>query len=622
MNKLAMIITFGIVLLCMGTKFNSMAMSSVNLTADEIASLQEQIKKLDAEIVKKEHDLEKAGQIEEFGAAKELNRLRKQRIAIENKLTLNDILAEYPIRKSIPAQECPFPERIKRIIDKLKPEIVTLQTPLAPLYIDSIAWSHDENKLATSSPDFVPSPSGRIAYGSIVQIWNTHGTRLGQDLYIKNYHGFDLLTNSYIESSWSTHPGYLWSPDDAKLAFLSTTTTVKIQDIARNIPYQLDNATDVISMAWSPDGAKLAIAYESYTKIWDIPTGKQITLNQDMLPTTFLSVAWSPDGTKLATGSELSGFKRTIGEIKIWDATTGIAMRNLLHGESIYSMGWSPDGSKIAAEAVQHTGGNVVLIWNQLTGEVRQLQKNNSYIQSIGWNSNGSKLAVVYRSGSGSLVAQIWDAATGIRLSPELVAGDFLQISWSPDGTMLLSTRNNIKIWDANTGAELWQDLLSTENTAAWSPDGTNLATASNVEVKIWDIATKKPIASIVKVNPNPHGLLAWSPNSKKLAIGSYNTRVVIWDWKRENLSGLNHFITHLNIDQCDLLQAFDMAIKEKGRIDATEDQWHTFTTFPKPLRDALRIYIKEPIRANPPALEENKRKEMEERVGKAFEQM
>lgn len=58
-------------------------------------------------------------------------------------------------------------------------------------------------------------------------------------------------------------------------------------------------------------------------------------------------------------------------------------------------------------------------------------------------------------------------------------------------------------------------------------------------------------------------------------------------------------FLTSLNIDQCDLLRAIDMAMQQVGRIQATGDQWYTFTTLPAVVQHALRLYIKQPP-ANP----------------------
>ncbi|RMH21058.1 MAG: hypothetical protein D6698_03215, partial [Gammaproteobacteria bacterium] len=72
----------------------------------------------------------------------------------------------------------------------------------------------------------------------------------------------------------------------------------------------------VRSVAWSPDGSKVATASDDYTaKIWDAATGTELATLSGHTDAVF-SVAWSPDGSKVATASRDN-------TAKIWDAATG-----------------------------------------------------------------------------------------------------------------------------------------------------------------------------------------------------------------------------------------------------------------------------------------------------------
>ena len=67
-----------------------------------------------------------------------------------------------------------------------------------------------------------------------------------------------------------------------------------------------------------------------------------------------LSVAWSPDGTKIASGSNDN-------TVRVWDAATGKLLRTLKgHSASVYAVVWSPDGTKIASGSYDKT----VIIWS------------------------------------------------------------------------------------------------------------------------------------------------------------------------------------------------------------------------------------------------------------------
>ena len=72
----------------------------------------------------------------------------------------------------------------------------------------------------------------------------------------------------------------------------------------------------VWSIAWSPDGSKLATACGDRTaKVWKVVSGAELVSlrgHQDSVQ----NIAWSPDGSKLATASD----DRTA---KVWEASTG-----------------------------------------------------------------------------------------------------------------------------------------------------------------------------------------------------------------------------------------------------------------------------------------------------------
>jgi WD40 repeat protein len=75
-----------------------------------------------------------------------------------------------------------------------------------------------------------------------------------------------------------------------------------------------------MSVAFSPDGKRLASASEDETvKVWDATTGQE-TLTLKGHNDAVWSVAFSPDGKRLASASGSPFAPNPPGEVKVWDA--------------------------------------------------------------------------------------------------------------------------------------------------------------------------------------------------------------------------------------------------------------------------------------------------------------
>jgi len=272
---------------------------------------------------------------------------------------------------------------------------------------------------------------------------------------------------SHVRLTLSGHSNYVssvaWSPDGKRLATASYDETAKVWDAAtgKELLTLSGHSNYVFSVAWSPDGMRLATGGDNTAKVWDTNSGKELlTLSGHSGPVS--GVAWSPDGKRLATGS----WDKTA---KVWDATTGKELLTLSgHNASVISVEWSPDGKWLVTGSVDNTAK----VWDAATGkEPLTLSGHNGAVISVAWSPDGKRLA----TGSGDKTAKVWDAATGkelLTLSGH--SSEITSVAWSPDSKRLAtaSADKTAKVWDADTGKELL--TLSghggTVRTVAWAP--------------------------------------------------------------------------------------------------------------------------------------------------------
>ena len=181
--------------------------------------------------------------------------------------------------------------------------------------------------------------------------WSRDGTKLVYSTTVCDYYSYycngalemvDRVTGKFTTLDYALRAGRpKWSPVDDIIAYVDLSTgKVFLLDVAASTTAMV-NIPDVItlSVAWSPDGTRLAITCLSATA-WDL-----CTVNRDGSGLTHLhvdsfieAVSWSPDGRTLAFSAIESE-----GRIKLIDVD-GSNMRDLGRG---YTPAWSPDGLQI-----------------------------------------------------------------------------------------------------------------------------------------------------------------------------------------------------------------------------------------------------------------------------------
>jgi eukaryotic-like serine/threonine-protein kinase len=305
--------------------------------------------------------------------------------------------------------------------------------------------------------------------------------------------------------------------------------------LCRVEPVVLRDKIDVNSVAFSPDGERLASASDDgEIKVWNSKTGKVIQTipkahtGSNAHPGFVSSVVFHPDGEHLAsTGGDQ--------QVKVWDLTTGLPVFAgpfgvVNNNGTAYTVAFSPDGRRLAAGsdgAVNTWDWRNNLLLHTLPGhEKRGI--------SVAFSRDGRRLA----SGSWGGDVKLWDAVTGgepLQTFPESrnTPHPISALAFSPDGRRLATASfgRRVDVWDTTTGGLVYTSPHSgLAMCVAFTPDGLRFASAGEDRaVRIWDATTGREVLGL-RGHTDQCGCVVFSPDGRRLASASKDGTIRIWD--------------------------------------------------------------------------------------------
>ena len=210
------------------------------------------------------------------------------------------------------------------------------------------------------------------------------------------------------------------------------------------------------------------------------------------------SLAFSPDGERLAVAT-------TDGQVRVFrvhsNGDFSGSARYLGHRQAVNTVAWSPDGTCIASAG----NDTAVHVWDAINGEVRYIYRGHAaLVYALAFSPDGAWIA------SAGLASEllVWDAQTGMhRLSYRGHRGIVRAVAWSPDGRKLASGGEDrqVEVWDAASGKTLFSAWGHAQAVlcVAWSPDSRYIATGGQDHLALsgtWQLVNWwRPIAAIVE---------------------------------------------------------------------------------------------------------------------------
>lgn len=279
-----------------------------------------------------------------------------------------------------------------------------------------------------------------------------------------------------------THPAFAQASEQ-----LSEKAVVKAAKKERSFAR---HSSSVPSVAFSPDGKRIASAGRDRVKVTDTESGKELLKLKNSRHMEFRSVAFSPDGHWLAGGqSYLKGRKSRwqgdsqvttffhYGEVLIWDAQSGTIKTTINHHNyPAWQIAFSPDSRWLAIatgpipndegknceKELCDGAGEVFLLETNSWKLVTRLRGKTLPLQTLAfspdsrWLAGSSRMIEGVRSGvpEEGFEIFVWDVASGtLKHTLPGHARPITTMTFSPDGNLLASAGRDLslKIWDMQT---------------------------------------------------------------------------------------------------------------------------------------------------------------------------
>ncbi|MCX6922356.1 MAG: WD40 repeat domain-containing protein [Verrucomicrobia bacterium] len=396
--------------------------------------------------------------------------------------------------------------------------------------VRSVAFARDGRRLLTASDDRTAKLwELKVEVGPVVRAeerrtFSGHSAALTSAAFVPGER--QILTGSQDGSA------KLWDCDFSNDAviFEDAGTTAKVTAISPDGRYVLSFATEEL--------ANNRTRYHP-VRLWDARTGKRLTELPEQAG-FITSLGFTPDSRLAILRSRALGIddqhysERVVG---LWNIAASQPVTSFPALTNVWaSVAFSPDGKRLYTGSVKESS-----IWNVETGQrIAVLKDALLYLGYAAFSPDGHRLAARFGSGgdSNTLVAQkatgikseeypalkVWDADTGAELAT--YRGSVLAFTMLPDSRTALSQDFSAGIiWDLDSGGEVRK--IGT-GPGVFSPDFRRLC-GTGGEIKVLDFESGKVVSTLRGHSDRSHPS-GFSPDGRRVWTSSANGTAKLWD--------------------------------------------------------------------------------------------
>jgi WD40 repeat protein len=341
----------------------------------------------------------------------------------------------------------------------------------------------------------------------------------GADCAIRLWNTSDFTARGTLRGHTGAVRSVVFSSDGSRLYSGSADKTARSWEVSRGThgPVALAHTGAGYACTFSTDGRTIAgAAYNGEMILWDAATGVVSARADAHGKSPVCHSAFSPDGKVIATCS----WDRTV---RTFEAGTLKPIRTMDAGAGAAWCVFSPDGARVLAALTNKSA----VVLNAENGErVLTLEGHAGRVEQAAFSPDGSLIATA------SDALRVFDAATGTLLGTSPRSGAIATCAFSPDGSVLVSgsMSGEVRVHDPRTATPI-RTLLTTDRPVyrvAFSPDGGRVAAAA---IELFILNPQRP-GEALRIKPLKETIwdVCFSPDGTRLAAMSWDGAGVVLD--------------------------------------------------------------------------------------------